>query len=51
MNEYIQSHPDKLLGCCIALERDEQSGSERLIGGIQVSVHGQVGDIQFPGTF
>merc|ERR1712079_942675 len=48
MNEYRKSHAEKLMGCCIAMERDEVTGIERLIGGIQVSVHGQVGDLQFP---
>ena len=48
INQYKANHRDKLNGFCIAVERDENRGTEEVIGGISVTLHGQMGDIRMP---
>ncbi len=48
IQKYKANHRDKLNGFCVAIERDESRGTEEVIGGISVTLHGQMGDIRMP---
>ena len=48
IDEYKANYLDKLNGFCVAVERDEQRGTEEVIGGISVNLYGQMGDIRMP---